>query len=419
MQPKHRKVSAMKERTQSTHSKARNFYETRLISISAIKLPEPAKPTDKHVSRLAESMRVHGFFGAILVAPLKKEGDEGEQFVLVAGADRLAAAKLLGVEKVPCTIIETPALDEAEMRCEWLQHAAAQIAISRQHVQKFRGRPKAAITYAVEHFPYFGRSLDARKKEAQRAQKINSLPADVKAAAREAKLDSSQSALLDVAGVGGTNAQLRRIKELAESRTAQDSGTEKPKNAKKQSKATTRRDVKQSIASTETTDEKPDEKPKLTTLLELKTAWDRDCKELYKNAQLDVRGEFLKYLKKNERTCRDDLETLIKKAFLGRRVLAKRDLSALAESFGLSGKAVLQVANELKYASKRVGNRRSGASYDAFINSDTHYNDYVVEISDEQIVQAVAQHLAKDKRETSSAGYGIDDEYFNMEDDDD
>ena len=179
-------------------------------------------------------MKIHGFFSPLLVFRASTQSGKDE-FTLLAGRDRLRAAIVVGLEKLPCMVVESastnasmisiaenifrkevPALDKAEMLCVWLQFAPTKIVISRQHVAKFHGRPKATINYAIDHFSHYGRSVAARRKEARRAQKINALPADVKAAAREANLHSNQRALLDIAKTSGLRAKLRLIGELAE-----------------------------------------------------------------------------------------------------------------------------------------------------------------------------------------------------------
>jgi len=427
--PKH-KVSAA--RANENGGKTEGPYELRRIPVGDIKLPAGAKLATKQVVALAQSMKVHGFFGTLLVA--QQEGADGH-FLLIAGRHRLEAAKISGLQEVPCTVVDTPsdhrrmfaiaenlfrnqrsALDTAEMRCEWLEYAATQIAISRQHVAKIRGRPKAAISYAIETFPHYGGSISAQKKQAERAQKINALPADVKAAAREAKLDWNQRALLQIAKAEGRKAQLRLVAELAD---ANDAIRGEPEADAPRKKGTRSRNSPATSTRAPSTESESVEQVKRTTFNELSTAWKRDCKELWKYAEPDIRGEFLSYLRRSERTCRPDLENLIRRAFLGRGLIAKQTLGAFAEKCGYSGKAVLQLAKTLKYPSRQISDPKCDGPRHAFVNTDRDWKEYVPEVSDAELSEAVDQWLkTKEKRAKSSdlPEDLQDNDYFKMED---
>jgi ParB family chromosome partitioning protein len=81
----------------------------REVETSRIIVPENRfrKRADENIEHLAESVREHGVLEPVLV---KKSG---EDFVLISGERRLAAAKMAGNETVPCITVEEDEVDSA------------------------------------------------------------------------------------------------------------------------------------------------------------------------------------------------------------------------------------------------------------------------------------------------------------------
>ncbi len=85
-------------------------------------LPNPAQPR-KHFDsnetlRLADSIRLHGILQPLCVRKPVSEGeirDFNGVYELISGERRLRAAKLLGLDEVPCIIIEADSLKSAEL----------------------------------------------------------------------------------------------------------------------------------------------------------------------------------------------------------------------------------------------------------------------------------------------------------------
>lgn len=77
--------------------------------------PNPSQPrrffTDDAILRLADSIRLHG-----IIQPLTVRCCDGvEGYELVAGERRLRAAKRLGLERVPCVMVEADSRESAHM----------------------------------------------------------------------------------------------------------------------------------------------------------------------------------------------------------------------------------------------------------------------------------------------------------------
>ncbi len=77
--------------------------------------PNPSQPrrffTEDAILRLADSIRIHGIIQPLAVR--KPEGSSG--YELVAGERRLRAAKLLGLEQVPCVLMQADSEESAHL----------------------------------------------------------------------------------------------------------------------------------------------------------------------------------------------------------------------------------------------------------------------------------------------------------------
>lgn len=85
-------------------------------------LPNPAQPRkyfdSNETLRLADSIRLHGILQPLCVRKPVTGGDIEDFrgiYELICGERRLRAAKLLGLEEVPCIIIEADSLKSAEL----------------------------------------------------------------------------------------------------------------------------------------------------------------------------------------------------------------------------------------------------------------------------------------------------------------
>lgn len=77
--------------------------------------PNPSQPrkffTEEAIMRLADSIRIHG-----IIQPLAVRHPEGSRmYELVAGERRLRAAKLLGLEQVPCVLVRADSEESAHL----------------------------------------------------------------------------------------------------------------------------------------------------------------------------------------------------------------------------------------------------------------------------------------------------------------
>lgn len=81
----------------------------REVEITKITMPDTRfrKAYKENLTHLTESIREHGILEPILV---RRDGDS---FILTAGARRLEAAKLIGMERVPCITLEEDETDSA------------------------------------------------------------------------------------------------------------------------------------------------------------------------------------------------------------------------------------------------------------------------------------------------------------------
>jgi ParB-like chromosome segregation protein Spo0J len=149
------------------------------IADIVVKNPRELKPTD--VAAKVESMATIGLKTPITVRKIN------EQIELIAGEERLEAAKLLGWEEIDAAFFKggkipahmwnhlenldhsdkfTP-LEKAEKLAEVVE--LTDKLFSRQNVEKKQGRPIGIITRAVSKLPIKGKTIKARRKRVERA----------------------------------------------------------------------------------------------------------------------------------------------------------------------------------------------------------------------------------------------------------
>ncbi len=292
------------------------------------------------VSALAEAWKRHGKGHGpdtpIFVRRVKQliRDEEVEKFELVAGAYRLRAAILVGLEHIPCRYVqgdetevrivqieenlyrkELTALQHAEQMTEWVGLIQKKGYISGQRVQKRKlGRPTGGISEVARQLPLVARTIHARRKIIERGLKIGSIAPAAKKAAVAAGLDNNGRALLQIAKAGGRKAQLREIKVLAEQRKVMTQ-TEGPPTQPTSTESNSPDDLKRSGKTSESGKEKvPD-----TTFEQLELAWkEADVHKLWAHTPIDVRQEFVEFLLRARCKSTADVAKFIQDVFTGR-----------------------------------------------------------------------------------------------------
>jgi ParB/RepB/Spo0J family partition protein len=198
------------------------------IVIASINLhANPLRPLNgEEVKRLAASMQRIGLMTPITVryhndVP-SDDGTCDDSFELIAGRHRVAAARLLGWERIDGIEIECSDVDAKlweiaenlhraeltklqhdEQVAEWIRLTDSNAAQLAPHK---KGQQPGGINAAA-------RELGVERTDAQRAVKVDSLSPEAKAAAVKYELDDNRSALLDAAKETDPKAQVARIVE--------------------------------------------------------------------------------------------------------------------------------------------------------------------------------------------------------------
>jgi hypothetical protein len=185
---------------------------------------------DEVVSSIAESQT--GPFHPILV---RRIPDEDGKVTLIAGIRRFRGALIRGMRTIKCIFFagsETAAriarleedlfrknetvLRRSERLAEWAELIEKKgYRISGQVVRKRRGRPPKWFLKRAQELPAYGRTVEARRKILERGCKIAGISLEAKEVAKAGNLDNNQDALLAIANAGGTEAQVRKAKQLA------------------------------------------------------------------------------------------------------------------------------------------------------------------------------------------------------------
>lgn len=214
-------------KSQDQHPGSNMQYQ--LISVAKIVVTGRNRKSDESViAMIAEAMEASGLWYPIIVRNLLG------RIVLVSGVQRLEAAKRLGWSTIPCFVFKDggvnaqlvrlgedlcrkrlTVLRRAEMIVEYYDILISRLNNSGQVVpQRSRGRPLGDLARASVNLSAWGSTLEARRKTIRRAEKINGIDRRAKEAARIAKLDDNQSALLKIAKAIGLEAQLAAIADL-------------------------------------------------------------------------------------------------------------------------------------------------------------------------------------------------------------
>jgi hypothetical protein len=202
------------------------------VAIDAIKVVGERRAVDpEKVRTLVESIRAIG-----LRTPLTVRKVDGE-IQLVAGLYRLAAAKALGRKAIPCVYshggqiiaemwqiaenlhrAELPPLEESAQIAKWVKLWKSLKRISGQSSQEKTGpgRPHGGKSAAARELPVKGGTADAKRKNVERALKINAMDPAAKKAAAKAGFNKkgSKSKLLEIADEPTPEAQMAKVGKL-------------------------------------------------------------------------------------------------------------------------------------------------------------------------------------------------------------
>lgn len=190
------------------HNEKGGEMHVEMIRISEVSIPDLARAhRESSVKDLAASIADVGLMNPIVVAENDDEWSE-EKYLLVAGAGRLAAVKLLGKTEIAAQIVKgsenkrrrieisenifrtgLTVLEEAKQLVEYIERKAqvAQLASPASAKSKEGGIRKVA------------RDLNMARDRVARAAKIASIPDDVVEQIKIAGLDDNQRALLKIA----------------------------------------------------------------------------------------------------------------------------------------------------------------------------------------------------------------------------
>lgn len=195
------------------------------IDVDSIVIPASRRPIDEGMVRsLADSMKVMG-----LRTPITLWGNEFH-LELVAGAHRLAAAKLLSWPEIDCFIMESDSVshEQAEMWeiSENLHRAELTVLQRSEQVARWvvladkvsqLATPLGGRQPKDEGIRKAARDLNIPKDAVHRSKKIADLSPEAKAAAQETGLADNQSALLAAAKMP-LSQQAEAIRGVADSK---------------------------------------------------------------------------------------------------------------------------------------------------------------------------------------------------------
>ncbi|UGY28869.1 ParB/RepB/Spo0J family partition protein [Bradyrhizobium septentrionale] len=404
------------------------------ISIGKILIPKECGELDQRLAQeIAESLQIQKVLSPIIVrkVTVTKQGEQKSKIVLVAGAHRVEAAKLLGQDSIDCIFVDAddeqaqlirigenlwrkhlPVLKRSEDLVEWMELASTYMNYSGQLVRKNkRGRPSGSIALAAKLLPPIGRTIEARKKVVDRAIKIAGLAPEVKKAVKAAKLDNNQKALLKIANQKGLKPQLKKVADLGavidESNNLKDRETNDEvdrKSGKRSRSLNKKTSVKESTATAKAKEATPNE----TTYEELESFWDRSGRQLWAYASLANRERFIEKLRRAKCNARVDLVTFVEDVFRGRGKVKKADLAALAEARGLPIARVKKTAEALGYRSKRKGHS-SGSEW-FLLNKDKDWKEQHPAIECGEL--EAARKAASDNRQKRGRELSDQDDYF-------
>lgn len=244
-----KKVPAVKSNWGSKKAKAeetaerfprrhRPSYDVRQIKIADIKIKGERRALNpEKLNGLMQSIPILSLQNPITVRLVKRDAGWGKTKTerhLVTGFHRLEATKQLGKTTITCVILkggkriarlweisenlhraELTPFEHDEQVAEWVRLTESDPPISGQNVQKKgRGRRKGGVSEAARRLPIKGKTHTAKRKNVERALKVDSIFAEAKDAIKKAGLDQNRSKYRKVAAEKTLEAQLAKVREL-------------------------------------------------------------------------------------------------------------------------------------------------------------------------------------------------------------
>lgn len=190
------------------------------LAIDDIEIPDGRRQAKPDVVRkLAESIEKIGLQHPVTVRR------KGERYVLVAGLHRIEAFRRLKREHIPALITSFTNTNARLWEiAENLHRAELTVQERADHIEEWRsltadkgaqvGHPLGGVQPHNDAISAAAREFGMTRQDVQRAVKIASISDEAKEAAREARLDDNQSALLKVASAPRER-QVATVTELA------------------------------------------------------------------------------------------------------------------------------------------------------------------------------------------------------------
>ena len=298
--------------------------------------------------------------------------------MLVAGANRLKAAELLGLKEIPAiffkgdhrrarliTIEENlfrtnlTALERAEQYAAWYT-IAEKLEVSGQDVRKPKGgRPEGGLSKLARELPISGKTVEARRKTMERSKAIAGMLPKVKEAIMAAKLDNNQKALLEIAKQDTPRAQVKKARELRTTRNTRRAVIKK--RLRETMPVAARRTYKGVLAAW-------DASPIF------RKAWPRTPRELQERFINEV-------LRGSRRYSAEEAIDLVKDAFVGRKSILVQDLQRLGRRYGFSKRTIQNIARTFGYKKKRLSSNRNHPW--SYMNTNKDWRNFPI-ISDDK-----------------------------------
>jgi hypothetical protein len=378
----------------------RTVEQYRSVRVSKIVDPNSIRELDDDlVNSIAESAQVVGLIQPIAVRKVKveRDGKVSTKIVVVAGAHRLQAARILGHRRIDCRFIENDdvsfvqlvqigeqlfrkhlsVLSQSELLTKWCELVFADRVSGQDGQKRKRGRPRGGESEAARYLPV-GRSEHARRHLIRRAKKISGITPEAKEATIDGGLADNQNALLAIANISGRKAQLRKVASLVND--AGESGVDVDTEGKGNSEQPKKRREEKTDAG------RPD-----TTFAQLEEVWDKHCRRLWKYLPQLERERFIGVLRRALCKAHRNVLAFVRDVFTGREQVAPSDLYALAKKRGLPKKEVRFVVKSQGHRLKRIGRYRHSKAY--YLNYNKNWEQDLPKISEGELTGRKRQKI--------------------------
>ena len=164
--------------------------------------------------------------------------------VLITGHHRLAAAKLLGLSRIDCSVMRGDKIDRQLWRIAENLHRGDLTKLQRaENIKKWdelikkRGKGGQAAQPGGRQphdkgLSKTAKQLNISREAVRRSKKIAGISPKAKKAAKKAGLDDNQSALLKAAKKSTPKGQTKKVRELAKSKQASRGHSPSPREVK-------------------------------------------------------------------------------------------------------------------------------------------------------------------------------------------